>query len=152
MAPSTVPWGTPDKTEVQDEWCPRRTTRWYRLVRKLLSQDRSGPWIPYACIFVKRRSCGTESNAFDMVNFTRKLQKQITGGHVGGFLIPQNYKINQLIAYKHLLSAKQKQDILNAVEKGSGVHIRPTKTQMDRGLGTILATIGLPIAMELVKK
>ena len=65
MGPSTVPWGTPDKTEVQDEWCPHRTMHWYRLVRKLLSQDRSGPWIPYACIFVKRRSFGTESNAFE---------------------------------------------------------------------------------------
>ena len=32
--------------------------------------------------------------------------KKITGGKVGGFLIPQN-KINQLIAYKHLLSAKE---------------------------------------------
>ena len=32
---------------------------------KHLSQDRSGSWIPYGCIFVKRRSCGTESNAFE---------------------------------------------------------------------------------------
>ncbi|CAH3194194.1 unnamed protein product [Porites evermanni] len=35
-----------------------------------------------------------------------KIRKTITGGQVGGFLIPQN-KINRLIAYKHLLSAKQ---------------------------------------------
>ena len=34
-------------------------------MRKLLSQDRSGPWIPYAYIFVKRRLCGTESKAFE---------------------------------------------------------------------------------------
>lgn len=66
-------------------------------------------------------------------------------------LIPQN-KINQLIAYKYLLSAKQKQDILNALQTGSGVHIKPTKTQMGRGLGTILTSIGKPIAMKLVKK
>ena len=45
IGPNKAPWGKPDKTEVQDEWCPRRTTPWYRLVRKLLSQDRSGPWI-----------------------------------------------------------------------------------------------------------
>ena len=38
-------WGKPDNKEVQEESCPRRTTPWYRLVRKLLSQDRSGPWI-----------------------------------------------------------------------------------------------------------
>ena len=39
----------------------------YRLVRTLLRQDRSGPWIlhVYACILVKRRSCGTELTAFE---------------------------------------------------------------------------------------
>ena len=68
MGPNTVPWGTPDKTEVQDVRCPRRTTRWYRFVREHLSQVRSGPWIPYECIFVKRRSCGTESKAFERSN------------------------------------------------------------------------------------
>lgn len=89
--------------------------------------------------------------ASDMVNVTRKLQKPITGGQVGGFLIPQN-KINQLIAYNYLRTNNQKRDILSALQTGSGVHIRPTKTQMGRGLGTILATTEMPIAMKLVKK
>ena len=89
--------------------------------------------------------------ASDMVTFTRKLQKQITGGQVGGFFIPQN-KIKQLIVCKYLLSAKQKQNILNALQTSSGVHIKPTKTQMGRSLGTILASTGIPIAMKLVKK
>ena len=43
--------------------------------------------------------------------------KMISGGQVGGFLILQS-KINQLIAYKHLLSTKQKQGILNALQTG----------------------------------
>ena len=43
-----------------------------------------------------------------------------------------------MIAYKHLLSAKQKQDILNALQAGSGVRIKPTKTQLGNGLGAIL--------------
>ena len=43
--------------------------------------------------------------------------KKISGGQVGGFLILQS-KINQLIAYKHLLSTKQKQGILNALQTG----------------------------------
>ena len=87
----------------------------------------------------------------DAVDFGRKLEKRVKGGQVGGFLIPHN-KINQLIAYKHLLSAKQKQDILNALQTGSGVQIRPTKTQLGNGFGTVLASIGIPLAMELVKK
>ena len=52
-----------------------------------------------------------------------QIVKQISGGRVGGFLIPQS-KINQLIAYKHLLSTKQKQDILIALQTGSGVHLK----------------------------
>ena len=47
-------------------------------------------------------------------------------GQRGGFLIPQD-KIAQLIAYKHLLSAGQKRDILKALQSGSGLVIRPTK-------------------------
>ena len=45
----------------------------------------------------------------------------------GGFLIPQN-KIDKLIANQHLLSEKQKKDILAALQSGSGVRIKPTKT------------------------
>ena len=68
-----------------------------------------------------------------------------------GFLVPQS-KINQLIAYKHLLSTKQKQDILNALQSGSGVHVKPTKTQSGGFLGALLASIGIPLAIEAVKK
>ena len=48
------------------------------------------------------------------------------GTKTGGFLIPQN-KIDKLIANKHLLSAKQKKDILDALQSGSGVVVKPTK-------------------------
>ena len=90
----------------------------------------------------------------DVVGAERTLAsalKKISRGQVGGFLIPQN-EINQLIAYKHFLSAKQKQDILNALQTGSGVGIKPTKTRLGNGFGTILASIGIPLAIELVKK
>ena len=45
-----------------------------------------------------------------------QIVKKISGKGVqtGGFLIPQN-KIDQLITYKHLLTTKQKKDILNAL-------------------------------------
>ena len=49
------------------------------------------------------------------------------GVQTGGFLIRQN-KFNQLKACIHL-SAKQKQDTLNALQAGSGVAIKPTKIQ-----------------------
>ena len=73
------------------------------------------------------------------------------GSQTGGFLIP-NSKIDQLIAHKHLLSNKQKKDILNALQTGSGVHIKPTKNQTGGFLGTLLASIGIPLALEAFKK
>ena len=82
-----------------------------------------------------------------------QIVKKISGKglQTGGFLIPQN-KINQLIAYKHLLTTKRKQDILNALQTGSGVHIKPTKVQTGGFLGTLLASIGVPLAIEAIKK
>ena len=81
-----------------------------------------------------------------------QIVKKISGKglQTGGFLIPQN-KINQLIAYKHLLTTKQKQDILNALQTGSGVHIKPTKVQTGGFLGTLLAGIAAPLAIEAIK-
>ena len=78
-----------------------------------------------------------------------RLVKAISGKGVqsGGFLVPQD-KINKLIEYKHLLSTKQKQDILNALQSGSGVHVKPTKTQSGGFLGTLLASIGVPLLLN----
>ena len=78
--------------------------------------------------------------------------KKISGKGVqkGGFLIPQN-KIDQLITYKHLLTTKQKKDILNALQTGSGVHIKPTKVQKGGFLGTLLASIGIPLVLDTLK-
>ena len=50
------------------------------------------------------------------------------------------------------MTAKQKKDILNALQTGSGVHIKPTKVQMGGFLGTLLASIGVPLALEAIKK
>ena len=79
--------------------------------------------------------------------------KSISGKGVqsGGFLVPQD-KINKLIEFKHLLSMKQEKDILDALKSGSGVHIKPTKTQSGGLLGTLLASIGIPLAIEAIKK
>lgn len=78
-----------------------------------------------------------------------QLVKKISGKGVktGGFLIPQN-KIDKLIANKHLLSTKQKKDILDALQSGSGVLVKPTKTQSGGLLGTLLASIGIPMVLK----
>ena len=66
-----------------------------------------------------------------------------------GFLIPDS-KVNQLIQYKDLLTEKQKRDILNALQTGSGVHIKPTQKQMGTGIGSILASIGIPMLLDAI--
>ena len=47
---------------------------------------------------------------------------------------------------------QNKQDILNALQTRLGARIKPTKTQLGNGFGTILASIGIPLAIELAKK
>ena len=74
---------------------------------------------------------------------------KLFGSKGGGFLIPDS-KVNQLIQYKDLLTAKQRQDILNALQTGSGVHIKPTQKQMGNGIGTILASIGIPMLLDAI--
>ena len=80
-----------------------------------------------------------------------QLVKKISGKgtKTGGFLIPQN-KIDKLIANKHLLSENQKKDILAALQSGSGVRIKPTKTQSGGFLGALLASIGIPLALKVL--
>ena len=50
------------------------------------------------------------------------------------------------------MTTQQKKDILNALQTGSGVHIKPTKVQTGGFLGTLLASIGVPLAIEAIKK
>ena len=73
------------------------------------------------------------------------------GSQTGGFMVPFA-QIHQLIENKQLLSEKQKKDILKALNTGSGVHIKPTQKQSGGFLGTLLASIGVPLALEAFKK
>ena len=72
-------------------------------------------------------------------------------GMTGGFLIPQN-KIDQLIQYKNLLTNAQKQQILAAVQSGGELVINPTAKQRGGFLGSLLASIGIPLALEMGSK
>ena len=72
-------------------------------------------------------------------------------GMSGGFLIPQN-KIDQLIKYKDWLTQKQKEQILAAVQSGGQLVINPTAKQSGGFLGTLLASIGIPLVANAVSK
>ena len=78
--------------------------------------------------------------------------KKISGKEAmtGGFLIPQD-KIQKLIDNKHLFTNKQKQEILTALQSGGQVVVKPTVKQSGGMLGTILASIGIPLALDMVK-
>ena len=88
---------------------------------------------------------GIQTGGFTTKSFSRYSQDG------SGFLIPQN-KIDQLIAYKHLLTTKQKKYILNSLQSGGQIVVKPTKSQYGGFLGTLLASIGLPLAIEAIKK
>ena len=79
------------------------------------------------------------------------IDKMFGKGMNGGFLIPQN-KIDQLIQYKDWLTKKQKEQILGAIQSGGQLVINPTANQRGGFLGSLLASIGIPLALELVSK
>ena len=73
--------------------------------------------------------------------------KKIFGeGQTGGYLIPNN-KIN-LVQYKDWLTDGQKKKIVSAVHSGGQVVIKPTKTQSGGFLGTLRASIGVPLLLN----
>ena len=75
------------------------------------------------------------------------MDKIFRKGQRGGFLVPID-KIAQLVAYKHLLTTGQKKDILRSLQTGNGLVIRPTKTHSSGFLGTLLASIGVPLLLN----
>lgn len=50
------------------------------------------------------------------------------------------------------MTTKQKQGILNALKTGGNVTIKPTRVQCGGILGSLLASIGIPLAADLVSK
>ena len=57
-------------------------------------------------------------------------------------------KIDKLIANKHLPSKKQKEEIVAALQSGSSVFVKPTLKQSGGFLGTLLASIGIPMVLK----
>ena len=58
-------------------------------------------------------------------------EKMFGKGQVGCFLIPQN-KVNQLIKCKDWLTTTQQKQIMEALQNGGQIIIKPTKQQSGR--------------------
>ena len=79
------------------------------------------------------------------------IDKMFGKGQSGGFLIPQS-KVDQLIQYKNLLTNKQKEQIWAAIQSGGQVVVYPTNAQRGGFLGSLLASIGIPLALKMGSK
>ena len=60
-------------------------------------------------------------------------------------------RLELLLQTRDLLTKKQKEHILESLQNGRQVILTLTKTQKGGALGTILASIGIPMAIDLVK-
>ena len=65
----------------------------------------------------------------------------------GGMIIPHS-KIPELFPFGNQLSEKQKRDLAKALQSGKDLKIKPTKKQSGGFLGTLLASIGVPILLR----
>ena len=66
----------------------------------------------------------------------------------GLFSVPQD-KVDNLVKYKDYLTTAQKKQIVSALQNGSGIpRFRLTKSQHGGFLGTLLASIGVPLLLN----
>mgnify|MGYP001813225904 CR=1 FL=1 len=75
------------------------------------------------------------------------IDKMFGRGQKGGFLIPKE-KLNQLSDYVNLFTKKQIQDFYNALQMGKELFIIPTAKQKGGAIGTLLASIGIPMLLS----
>ena len=83
--------------------------------------------LPYATKAVSKAVPALATGALSALG-SLGIDKIFGKGQTGGFMIPQN-KVNQLIQYKDWLTASQKKQILDALQTGGQVVIKPTKSQ-----------------------
>ena len=70
-----------------------------------------------------------------------------TGRKDGGFLVPKD-NVSQLMNILNLFTMGQKNDIMRALQTSSDLLIKPTKKQTGGAIGTILASIGIPMLLS----
>ena len=75
-----------------------------------------------------------------------QLVKKISGGYM---IKPEN--LLQLVNYKHMLTPQLKRDLLDSIQNSSDLIIKPTQTQIGKGIGSILASIGIPRVLDMIK-
>ena len=102
--------------------------------------------LPYATKAVTKVAPALATGALQALG-SLGIDKIFGKGQTGGFLIPQN-KIDELIKYKDLLTKKQKEQIVSAIHTGGQLVVKPTKTQSGGFLGTLLASIGVPLLLN----
>ena len=74
--------------------------------------------------------------------------KKITGGQV--FQVP-NKNLYKLAMLSHLLTPKQRNDLAQAHNGASDMLFKITQKQVGNGIGTVLASIGIPLVLDALK-
>ena len=77
-----------------------------------------------------------------------QLLKKITGGQI--FRVP-NQHLFRLAMLSELLNKGQIRDIARAHKDSSDMLFKITQKQVGNGIGTILASIGIPMIMDAIK-
>ena len=74
--------------------------------------------------------------------------KKITGGQI--FQVP-NANLYKLAMLSHLLTPKQRNDLAQAHNGASDMLFKITQKQVGNGIGTVLASIGIPLVLDALK-
>ena len=74
--------------------------------------------------------------------------KKITGGQV--FQVP-NANLYKLAMMSHLLTPKQRNDLAQAHNSAQDMLFKITQKQVGNGIGTVLASIGIPLVLDALK-
>ena len=74
--------------------------------------------------------------------------KKITGGQV--FQVP-NANLYKLAMLSHLLTPKQRNDLAQAYNGANDMLFKITQKQVRNGIGTVLASIGIPLVLDALK-
>ena len=74
--------------------------------------------------------------------------KKITGGQV--FQVP-NANLYKLAMMSHLLTPKQRNDLAQAYNGANDMLFKITQKQVGNGIGTVLASIGIPLVLDALK-
>ena len=102
--------------------------------------------LPLATKFISKVAAPLVTEAVSALG-SLSIDKLFGSGQIGGFLIP-NEKVELLIKHKNLLTRNQTERIRNALQSGGQVIAEPSEKQMGGMLGTVLASIRIPMLLK----